>query len=126
MHKLAERIWDVQVENRDAYEVLEYMAVVEGAVIYCDPPYVSSDTSPYKHRAIDKERMTELLQSQKGRVAISGYVDEWEHLGWDRHEKDAVAVPVGVNAVKGGLKRVEVLWTNYNIYQADIVGGLFG
>ena len=46
-----------------------------------------------------------------GKVAISGYGDEWNKLGWYRYEKaDSFSdIKTAVHS-----KRVEVLWTNYD------------
>lgn len=105
-----ERIKDVVLEVRPASETLAWSAKFSNATVYCDPPYSSADTSPYAFAA-DKDELVDLMRAQNGRVAISGYGDEWDLLGWQRHEKK-------VNAHSGALhsrapKRVEVLWTNF-------------
>ena len=108
LQRLADRIRDVQLENRDACDILERIAKVPQAVVYCDPPYRSSviGSDMYKTEP-DLNRLTELLQAQQGQVAISGYNDEWDHLGWrktPRHVQSAVGA-------RGN--RLEHLWFNY-------------
>lgn len=121
---LATRIYNVQVESRDALEILERTAREPGMVIYCDPPYRTADTSPFTVSGVDWEKMTDLLVMQKGRVAVSGYADEWDHLaGWHRFEKAHRHIPIGVqNTTEDSrqLPRTEVLWTNFPSSQRDL------
>ena len=107
---LAARMQQVEVHEMDGIALLERNADSEYAVIYCDPPYPSADTSAYLHSEIDVDRLTAALHAQKGYVAISGYGDEWDHLGWHRHELNSfrIQIKTGVNE-----KRVEALWTNH-------------
>lgn len=94
---LASRLADVQLERRDGLDLLERLADVPEALVYCDPLYHSSDTSPYGDLPpLDVGRMAELLRAQRGRVAISGYRDEWDALGW-RRETLEVASPMGAH-----------------------------
>ena len=113
---LASRMRDVQIENRCASEVLERTSREPGCLIYCDPPYRTADASPYGDFELSWSRLGELLLAQKGNVAISGYGDEWDCLGWTRSELKSAHTPIGANASAPGAKaskRVEVLWTNF-------------
>lgn len=111
---LAERLWNVQIENSDALRLLERLAREETAVIYCDPPYYSADHSPYSG-APDFEALAEALKAQRGRVALSGYPGEWDSLGWHRSESSTVHRPIGaMERGKSPEPRREVLWTNYD------------
>ena len=107
---LAERIRDVALENRPAEELIERIAGVEKAVLYVDPPYPSVAPGLYGVESLDRDRLTAGLQSLVGRAAISGYGDEWDHLGWRRHERSTVRMTPG----KAASPRTEVLWTNYD------------
>ena len=84
---LRDRLSNVSLENVDAVRLLDRLVGESEAVIYCDPPYITADTSAYLHDSIDVLSLTRALRSQTGRVAISGYGDEWEHLCWMRHER---------------------------------------
>ena len=134
---LAKRLRHVQIENKDAFDILKRVASIDEAVVYCDPPYSTADTSPYKCAISDKEAMKEVLLRQEGACAISGYNDEWDNLGWIRRDK----VQEGACAISGyndewdnlgwirteiksktngigkqshrNLPRIEVLWTNF-------------
>lgn len=106
----AKRVSMVAFTCRPASRLLEQMSTHEGAVIYCDPPYYTSHRT-YRWSDVDVEELRELLLAQTGRVAISGYRDEWDSLDWMRHEKDVWAS--GVSAA-GRIQRTEVLWTNYD------------
>ena len=111
---LAERFSKVKLECGTAEKLLERIAGSETVVIYVDPPYYSANTSAYRFNNQDVSALTNLLLSQKGKVAISGYGNEWESLGWNRYELEVVT---GVAHRKKGVKataRTEVLWTNYD------------
>ena len=109
---LAERLREVQLESCDALDILEKTARVPNAVIYCDPPYRTADNSLYSVNSVDWDGMADLLLSQQGAVAVSGYGDEWDMLGWDRLEVNvlctAAARPTGALASQ----RIEVIWRN--------------
>jgi len=109
---LAERLKRVQIENRDALEVLERVCGESVAVVYCDPPYPTADTTPYRERKFDIKRMIDILQQAKARVTISGYGKEWDALGWERHEQSINTALIHHRDVRKA-ERVEVLWTNY-------------
>ena len=106
---LAARMWNVQLECRDGVALLHDFAAVEEAVIYCDPPYSRANTSHYRHD-VDRDALSVALLAQKGRVAVSGYGDEWDGLGWRREEKEAWRSEIGGKHLT---PRTEVLWMNY-------------
>ena len=108
MIPLGERLRNVQLECADALALLERTAQEERAVIYADPPYPSANTTPYRFGALDYKRLGELLQAQRGAVAVSGYPGEWDGLGWE--EERAAATRYQINGV--GEPRTECLWIN--------------
>ena len=110
---LADRLRNIQIENRCALEILDRAAKQDRCTVYCDPPYRTADRSPYAHSVVDYESMTEILLRQKGRLAVSGYYDDWDHLGWFRHEYQTKFCHSGANAHRPAEKRTEVLWTNF-------------
>lgn len=110
--RLAERLRFVQLECRDACEVLERLAHREGVVTYCDPPYYSS-TTKYGVSEIDVDRMSAAAREFKSPLAISGYGEEWDHIGFVRNERRSCAGNFsGVNT-ESPTHRTEVLWTNF-------------
>ena len=114
-HALADRLRGVQLETKDCGVILEQLAGRDDYAIYFDPPY-SGTVSPYGADLGDREEIADLLQRQRGAVAISGYGEEWDSLGWARREfKNHHVNPQG----KVG-ERVEVVWTNF-----DPPAGLF-
>ena len=113
VERLAERIWKVQLECKPAPRLLAMLTDLPEAVIYCDPPYPTSDIEPYGVTT-DYAELTEALLSQTGSVAVSGYGDEWQHLGWQRHEKESWTTRWGEHAGPAQA-RTEVLWTNYEV-----------
>ena len=115
VEELHERMLDVVVENSPAVKLLARVADVESAVVYVDPPYRdAAGDAVYAVARYDRDETAELLLAQRGRVAVSGYNDEWDVLGWQRHEHKT-----HVNALDSSVKtqqvngRVEVVWTNY-------------
>ena len=105
---LADRLRSVQLENCDALALLERTAEMDYAAIYADPPYPSADTTSYRFGDLDYGRLGELLQEQKGAVAVSGYPGEWDCLGWEVATR--AALRRNVNGQTG--ERVECLWRN--------------
>ena len=95
--------------------MLERTAKMADTMIYCDPPYVSRPKTTIVYgkgkMPIDVDRISELLLAQKGKVAISGYDDEWDHLGWmcSEYSTEHFGVATGDRT-----PRLEKLWTNYN------------
>lgn len=107
---LAARLFSVQIECKSALEVLDYTANKD-LILYADPPYRTADTTPYGDFDIDWDDLTRLLKLQTGRVAVSGYADEWDHLHWRKHH-----FPTHTGGtIKGrpSQRREECLWTNY-------------
>ena len=114
--QLAKRIENVQLECRPALEILQRTARIQNAVIYCDPPYPSSKTNKaYKYGDLDILGLGELLIKQKGKVAISGYNDEWDYLGWYKSQKAKNRQVFKVNKGRTSEIRIESLWTNYPV-----------
>ena len=110
---LVTRMRDVQLENKDAIELLVWFTDIEDAVIYCDPPYSTARVDHYQHSHFNISALTDALLVQRGQVAISGYGDEWDHLGWQRHELECTISSLGANKIVE--PRTEVLWTNYDV-----------
>ena len=117
---LARRVADVEMTQGAATEVLARFADDEDAVIYCDPPYRTARTDAYAVDQQDYDGTLAMLKAQRGRVAISGYGDEWSDLGWQRHEHDVV-VSVVVPTTQSIVPRTEVLWTNYRTGQEQLL-----
>ena len=116
---LSKRLEGVVLENTDAVELLHKITTtkclrsqnLEDVVVYVDPPYPS--TTCHYSQGIDTFALVEALKAQKGFCAVSGVGDEWDCLGWERHEfreekiSQAFALETGEHATM-----VEVLWTN--------------
>ena len=113
MAALSNRLRRVQLANTDAAELTRKCAKYKGLVLYLDPPYRSADTDGYRIAAFDADELAEAARKCKGFVAISGYNDDWDHLGWHKHRCDTRFRRVGPNP-NGGRddRRTEFLWTN--------------
>lgn len=111
-----ERLATVQVENRDALDVIRDFDSPT-TVFYLDPPYPEAERkqslNAYKHETTDDhhEKMVDLILSVEGRVVLSGYdtplYDPLEAAGWTVVEKAVHARGAGN---RGGKKRSEWLW----------------
>ena len=108
VRELWERIRRVELENIDAVEFLDRYGQMEDAVFYCDPPYPTGITQHYTHKEVDMDGLTDQLVRVAGFCAISGYGDEWDHLGWHRYE---LKIKNTLTA-KSYVDRTEVLWSN--------------
>ncbi len=112
---LAARLKHAELECMDGVDLIEtYCGDDPQAVIYCDPPYPTTTTSRKYKAPLDYQRLSAVLTGLPGRVLISGYGSEWDHLGWDRHEKK-VWSSVGANAAELDTHRVEVAWANFPV-----------
>ena len=108
---LHNRIKNVIIFNEDAVEFLQRTAGHHNAVVYCDPPYRSANSGDnYREWQLDIDAISEVLSFHKGAVAISGYGNEWDHLGWQRRE---FATWSTFQDDHGDKSRTEVLWVNY-------------
>ena len=114
---LATRLREVQFENIDAVKLLVRIARHDNAVIYCDPPYKTATTKHYRESDFDKNAMVDALREQSGRVAVSGYNDEWDVLGWRCESR--VSMRVQINGVRED--RIEKLWMNYPPVQKQLL-----
>ena len=106
---LADRLRNVVLENRDAIDLLADLAHRADAVVYADPPYM--ETMGYEHD-VDREALREALLAQTGQVAVSGYGDEWDGLGWRRESRPSRLSHAGLSNVPDA-ERTESLWMNY-------------
>lgn len=104
---LARRMRQVQIECVDAVALLRRLSGEREFVIYVDPPYHTAQRC-YRHPDVDVAALTDALLEQRGRVAVSGYGGEWDHLGWRRTERAAVAW-----SDHHRTRRVEHLWLNF-------------
>ena len=119
--RLRERTKFVQIENMDAVKMLGTVEEKEDAVVYCDPPYESSDNSNYKFTP-DWDALKETLRKQKGKVAISGFHDDFDDLGWRCETLNrSMGVYDAVQRKMEGKARVEKLWMNYDPPQGNLL-----
>ena len=109
--RLRERTRNLQIESVDAIELLDRLVDIEEAVVYCDPPYRSADTSLYRF-VPDWDALEAVLKAQRGKVAVSGYGSDWDCLGWRSEELPAIAT-VYNEGEQSAMPRVERLWMNY-------------
>lgn len=126
--KIHERLMRVQIDNRDAIEVIRYWDGPD-AVFYCDPPYVHATRrrKAYKHECDDEFHriLVRTLLECRGACVLSGYRHEiyrpLEEAGWEAHEfqtachaagKVRGSSLLGPGAALANAPRTEVVWRN--------------
>ena len=114
---MCRRIERVQIENNDANRLLEKTVDNHKTIVYCDPPYLTADVRHYGKFEFDAEKFSELVRQHKGRIYISGYNDEWDHLGFARHEFNTMFSDMYTSQ---STRRTEVLWANVESSQKSL------
>ncbi|EAC5079602.1 DNA adenine methylase [Listeria monocytogenes] len=111
----AARLKNAQIENMDAFKLIEQHNDKD-TLIYCDPPYIPSSlvSAHYQHDfSIEQhQELLLLLKKHEGNVMLSGYESELynrELAMWPRIEK---LVKVGITSEKK-TDRQEVIWCNF-------------
>lgn len=111
--KAAERLLDVQIENRPALDLIRRFNY-PNVLIYADPPYVLSTRygakKQYRHEMTDDDHMEllEALKAHTGPVIISGYDNPIYNdalRDWYKTEKAA--------RTQTTAPRVETIWMNF-------------
>ena len=102
------RLLNTKILHRDAVDILKNVEHNEDVSIYCDPPYGGTRNEHYG-ADVDREALADTLRRQSGAVIISGYGDEWDHLGWTRKEFTSRLV----HRYGGVSTREQVAWMNF-------------
>ena len=110
---LADRIRHVRFSDYSALYLLERLAKNDDVVVYVDPPYAEANDRVYPVE--DLTDLSDVLRSQKGLVAVSGYGSEWDGLDWYRHELAAWST-AGTHRKRA----TEVLWTNFSLAKRGV------
>lgn len=123
MEDMADRFRRVQIENRDAIDIIQTYGDSNDALIYCDPPYPHESrsegaTTAYRYEMTDKDHteLAKALQNSEAKVAISSYrCDLTEDLygNWNR-------IDVRKKSHTSKEYREESLWLNYPVPNPDI------
>lgn len=108
---IAERLRQVQIENRPALEVIRRFNHSD-VFMYIDPPYLFSTRTgkQYKHEMTeaDHEELLKELLKNKAKIMISGYESEMYNdflKDWNKQTFNSCA--------EHGKPRTEVVWMNY-------------
>lgn len=115
---VAERLRQVQIENRPAIEVIRRFDY-PNVFMYIDPPYLLNTRhgKQYRHEMTDTEHeelLKTILQIQ-AKIMISGYESDMynDYLkGWHKKYFQSCA--------EGGRNRMEVVWMNYDVNQGQL------
>ena len=108
---VCERLRDAQIENVDAFTLIERYNSAD-TLLYIDPPYLQSirKRNLYKHEMDDKRHieLLTLLKASKSKICLSAYDNQLYNdmlEGWYSVEKRTQA--------QGGIIRTEKLYMNY-------------
>ena len=113
----AKRLELVQIENRDALQVIKQWDNKD-VFFYCDPPYYNSDMGHYKgYTKQDFEKLLKGLAGIKGKFLLSSYPSEivekyMKKYKWFTRKIEGLTVSVSLGKQK---KKTEVLTGNYEI-----------
>lgn len=113
---IAMRLLRVQIENRPAIELIK-LYDDENTLFYCDPPYIHStrgDNKAYGYEMTDEqhEELADVLNSVKGKVALSNYDCDLMAKLYPEKRWTKVYAPIKqINSTHD--IRQEVLWINY-------------
>lgn len=107
----AGRLMNVQLECRNALDVVREYGRHRDNLLYVDPPYVGSTrkSSGYQHEMkedAEHEALLDALLSCNSAVVLSGYASELYDdalIGWERHV---------IGSKTQGSDRTEVVWVN--------------
>jgi len=118
-HEITERLLMVQIDNRDACDVIRRYDN-DNALIYFDPPYLPetrTEGDRYRLECAKQFHITaaDLLHQCEGYVVVSGYAcplytELYEAHGWHRVDKEA--------QTNSGGKRIESLWLSPRTVEA--------
>lgn len=108
---VAERLREVQIENKSAVELIPRFNY-PNVLIYADPPYMlgTRHGKQYQKEMDDKdhEALLQVLKQHKGPVLISGYKsDLYSRELSDWHQRETTCYS------QVGSKKCEVLWMNF-------------
>lgn len=117
--EMAVRLKQVQIENRDALELIRGFDH-ENVFMYLDPPYVMStrgDRKQYKQEMSDRDHveMLEAVIGSRAKIMISGYDCELYDFYLGNWNKAQIAARTQSNK-----RRTETLWMNYDLEESQI------
>lgn len=131
MPTAAARLHGVSLECRDALEVVSGYGKHPNVLLYCDPPYLASsrNSTNYRHEMAgesEHRELAEALNDCAAAVVLSGYHSPlYDDLfaAWHRIEMTAwTGNGIRGDATKTAGDRVEVLWSNRPLAEADLFG----
>lgn len=132
MDAASARLAGVSLEAREALEVLADYGRHPNVLLYVDPPYLASsrNSTNYRHEMATDEQHARLLDAItecEATVVLSGYDSPLYRRKLDNWSRVEIQAWTGNGIRNGATKadgnRVEVLWSNRPIGEADLFGG---
>lgn len=120
LSEIIDRLSNVQVEYKDALEVIKTYDKKD-AFFYLDPPYYNSDCGHYKgYTKDDYQNIIDLLLTIKGKFMLSSYPNEViDSYDWTFRKDIEKELKVNGKQNKGKIK-TEVIITNYLVPQLKL------
>lgn len=113
VERMSERLQNVQLLNKDALEIVQRVRTFENTMIYLDPPYAGKVGEAYG-MGFDTNRLSELLVGAKARIAISGYLGDFDHLESEGFIRKEFCATSRLSRMSGkDHARTECLWINF-------------
>lgn len=118
--QVAERLRTVQIEQRDAVDVIRAYDA-EDCVMYIDPPYfgrASVSTADYRHdmpAEAEHRKLANVLNGCRATVFLSGYASplyEDLYAGWSRYARAVQRLSSQQRVGDGEHHATEVIWSN--------------
>jgi DNA adenine methylase len=114
IHDFAERMKNVQIENRDFREIIK-MYDSPDTVFFVDPPYVEREHH-YKGNFTKEDHieLAQLLKGIQGKAIVTYYTHpliEELYRGWIRYEEDSFVAAVGAVERR---RETEIIFCNFD------------
>lgn len=121
--KVAERLKNVRIENKNAIELLKMFQNRPATLIYLDPPYLVERTNGYNNEANCNDfhhKLLKLANKSKCMILISGYTNPLyeEFLTKDKGWSFRSIITHTKDSLGRSHSRIEILWMNKQYQKA--------
>lgn len=114
--EMQERLDQVQIESRDALNVIDVRKELPDAFFYVDPPYFNSNMGHYGGYTVqDFENLLVKLTEIKGKFLLSSYPSDLLNEYSKRFKWYSRTFEMNISASGKGKRKVEVLTSNFPI-----------
>ena len=116
--EICNRLSNVEITNKNLFDLLEEMGKMDDILWYIDPPYLPSTrtvSKVYDHEMteMDHIKLCEIIQGVKGKVLLSGYQSDLYTKMLKNWTMETYSMANHSSQTKEKQRRIEVLWRNY-------------